>query len=265
MKFIKLKKLPLWLDIIVNILVVVIVLYIIRVYVFLPFNVEGQSMEPSLHNGEFIYVDKLGASLFGYDYGDVVVFYPPSQNGVIKKVEERGLTCALSIVKNFILFNREENPCLIQAFFVKRIIAKPGDLVEVENGHVYVTRKNGERTLIPENFLLDVNKGKTCIPAGSCSHPFDTPSKTSKNFGIVPENHYFLLGDNRINSSDSRSLSWDTPFVNEKNITGIVRAVYLSPVQIEKSNSTLKTYWEVFKSIPYSFMDVRFISDENIL
>ena len=116
----------------------------------------------------------------------------------------------------------------MQASFVKRIIALPGDRVEVKNGGVWVT-KNGETesVKVTEEFLMDSNKRKTSVPASI--RKFQLMSESGKDFGVVPEGKYFVLGDNRMNSSDSRAQSWDIPFITEGDITGIVRAVYLSP------------------------------------
>ncbi len=256
-------QLPLWADMILNILILIAFLAFIRAFIFLPFNVDGPSMEPTLHNKEFIYVDRLMPSFFGYDYGDVIVFYPPAQHGKIKKAKESGVMCALDIVKNYVFFQGKENPCNVRASYVKRIIALPGDAVEVKNGSVWVTKK-GETTAhkVSEDFLLDSNKKKTSVPASI--RKFQLISEHGKDFGIVPEGKYFVLGDNRKNSSDSRAESWDIPFVSHEDITGIVRAVYLSPKPIPPQETYLSTFWESIKSIPSSLSGMRGIGDENI-
>lgn len=259
-------SLPAWADFGLNIIVIILILTAIRSFIFLPFNVDGPSMEPTLHNKEFIYVDKLMPSFFGYEHGDVIVFYPPSQNGKIKEVDETGFICALDIVKNIALFQGKENPCRVSASFVKRIIGLPGDRVEVKNGSVFVTVKGTDTAIkVGEDFLLDENKKRTCAPVSKCLRKFQLVSEGGKDFGIVPEGKVFVLGDNRRNSSDSRAQGWDTPFVDQENITGIVRAVYLSPKQAAPQDSTLATYWEVIKNIPKSLIGMRWIGDENIL
>lgn len=257
-------SLPAWADFGINTLVIIFILTIIRTFIFLPFNVDGPSMEPTLHNKEFIYVDKLMPSLFGYDYGDVVVFYPPTQNGKIKTADETGFICGLDIVKNIVFFQGKEDPCNVQASFVKRIIALPGDRVEVKNGGVWVT-KNGETesVKVTEEFLMDSNKRKTSVPASI--RKFQLMSESGKDFGVVPEGKYFVLGDNRMNSSDSRAQSWDIPFVTEGDITGIVRAVYLSPQPTASQESQWGAYWEAIKNVPSSFSEVRWIGDEGVL
>ncbi len=252
--------------VIVNIIVVIAILTIMRTFVFLPYTVDGVSMQPTLQSGEVIYVDRLIPSIAGYDYGDVIVFIPPNQHGQKKQVKETGLMCLFEKTKNIIFFQGRKNPCEVNATYVKRVIGLPGDKVEVKNGHVFVTKKGEENSLkIREDFLLPRNQNKTCVPAQKCSKLFVLASESGKSFQIVPEGKYFVLGDNRVNSSDSRASSWDTPFVNEEEIIGIVRAVYLSPKPVQDQGSPLSNYWAAIKNIPKSFKDVRFIGDNDIL
>lgn len=92
-------------------------------------------------------------------------------------------------------------------YYVKRIIGLPGETVTIVNGVVYVTDKNGETTQLEDDFVT------ACDPVG--------------NYGpyVVPENSYFVLGDNRNSSEDSRA--WRTTnFVDEKLIIGKVMFRY---------------------------------------
>jgi len=253
------------LDIVVNIVVVIIILTVMRSFVFLPYTVDGVSMQPTLESGEVIYVDRLVPSLLGYDYGDVVVFVPPNQHGQKKKVEETGVMCWFEKAKNIVFLQGKENPCEVDATYVKRIIGRAGDKVEVKNGDVFVTKKGEDVALkVRDDFLLDKNKKKTCVPAQKCSKLFVLVSESGKLFSVVPEGKYFVLGDNRLNSSDSRASSWDTPFVDEDEIVGTVRAVYLSPQPIHEQGSSFGNYWAAIKNIPASFADVRIIGDNDI-
>lgn len=133
------------------------------------FHVDGQSMEPTLHNQEYILVDKAS-----------YLFEPPTRGDVI-------------------VFEYPLNP---QEDYVKRIIAIPGDVISVINQKVIV---NG------------VTLHESYVNPDDPYNPY--PSFTNH---IVGPNEYFVMGDNRGNSSDSRQ--WG--FVPRQNIIGKVDLVY---------------------------------------
>ncbi len=236
-------------------------LFIIRTYIFIPFTVQGPSMEPTLHDREFIYVDKFTPLIQGYKRGDVIVFTPPQE----RMVQTPGIMCLLYKAKNTVLLEGKINPCLVQASFVKRIIGVGGDRVEVQNGNVYITPAGGVKTKVSETFLMEENKNKTCVPARECASIFSLTSEAGKDFGIVPENSYFVLGDNRLNSSDSRAETWGSHFIEKDHISGIVRMVYLTPPAVEPGNNLFFTILRALQAVPYSFSNVRWISAENLI
>jgi signal peptidase I len=129
--------------------------------------VDGYSMEPTLHNGEFVIVNKLAYRLGSPDHGDVIVFrYPrdPTQE------------------------------------YIKRVIGLPGDLVNVNNGEVFV---NGQRI----------------------DEPYVASAPRYQSEWTVPDGNLFVLGDNRNNSSDSHN--WGP--VPLENVIGRALFVYWPP------------------------------------
>ena len=88
--------------------------------------------------------------------------------------------------------------------FIKRIIGLPGDLVQIEDGKVYI---NGSTTSLEEPYLKEEWTRNT--------GPFEF---------VVPEGCYFVMGDNRNDSLDSRY--WDNPFVTEDEIIGKAEFIY---------------------------------------
>ena len=113
-----------------------------------------------------------------------------------------------------------DNPDEEEKYFIKRVIGLPGETVEIKKGEIYVTPKDSKEAVkITEDYLNADNKGKT---------------KTFfSGFSVfeVPENKYFLLGDNRGASTDSRSCfsssisidcknSPDKAFINKDAIRG---------------------------------------------
>ena len=136
-------------------LALTLVIFLLIRFAVQNFRIEGFSMEPNFHDGQFLIVDKVSYMLHPPERGDVIVFIPPNNT------------------------TRD---------FIKRVIGLPGDQVEVISGRVYV---NG--TPLEEPYPL--------APAG-----YSAAAVT------VPAEEYFVLGDNRNNSSDSHS--WGAVSVN---------------------------------------------------
>ena len=156
------------------------------------FRVEGQSMQPSLDNGEYLIVNKLTYSQIDLSIFDWMPFFDSGANPVhhLWATPHRG---------DVIVFRAPTSP---DRDFIKRIIGVPGDVIEVEPGSGTVT-VNGEA--LDEPYIRGTT---TCQTA--CG-PWQ-----------VPERAYFVMGDNRQNSSDSRQ-GW---FVPEENIIGKALITY---------------------------------------
>ncbi|SFJ01041.1 signal peptidase I [Thermoflavimicrobium dichotomicum] len=151
----------------------VIVALLISIFVFQPTEVVGSSMEPTLKPNHRIYISKLPHT-FKYEpeYGDIVI---------IDSRVDRPRTFKDDLRDNFFfhLFSEGEDHII----WVKRVIGKPGDVLEFKNNKVY---RNGQ--------------------------PLDEPyikeemNYTSDEKIVVPEGHIFVMGDNRNNSRDSREI-----------------------------------------------------------
>ncbi|MFO7930972.1 MAG: signal peptidase I [Thermodesulfobacteriota bacterium] len=171
------------------IVIAVLLALFIRAFVVQAFKIPSGSMEPTLQVGDHILVNK-------FIYG---VRLPVTNTTIIPVSEpERG---------DIIVF---EYPVEPDKDFIKRVVAVPGDVVEIRNKEVYV---NGKRA---DNYTVKHN-GDGMIPASE---------NKRDNFGpvTVPEGGYFVLGDNRDNSYDSRF--WG--FVQESAIKGEAFIIYWS-------------------------------------
>ena len=155
---------------VVETLVLTLLIYlVIHNFVAQPFEVQQSSMVPTIVEGEYILIDKLTTRFDGYHYGDIIVFEPPSGSGL----------------------STDGIP------FIKRIIALPGDTVTLENGRVFITRPGESPVRIEEPYIVADVEGD---PAPTlCPRP-DCPQEW-----IVGEDEYFVLGDNRTSSQDSRT------------------------------------------------------------
>ena len=158
------------------------------------FKVEGASMEPSLDNGEYLIVNRLAYAEIDLGIFDWVPFFDAGDNPVhhLWSSPARG---------DIIVFRSPTSPGF-ERDFIKRIIGVPGDVVEIDR-ETGVVRVNEQ--MINEPYI----RGKT-----NCS--------SSCGPWVVPERSYFVMGDNRNNSSDSRQ-GW---FVPEGNIIGKALITY---------------------------------------
>ena len=185
-------------DVLLNIAIIVAIVAGVRTFLVSPFQVEGNSMVDTLVDKEYIIINKLVYFTGSPDRGDVVVFRPPTDH---------------------------------DKYYVKRIIGLPGDEVTIRDGYVYL-RKSGEkevRKLDESGYLNEKNLGHTF------RHPPNSGDQSVVSY-TVPANHYFLLGDNRQGSLDSRSFqtqdSESTPFVTQNDIKGRVWFIALPLTKI---------------------------------
>lgn len=159
-------------DTIIEIVVMLIVFIGLQYFVVSPFVVSGASMETNLHDQEIILVNRLGHSKYFFRgpadvaRGDVVVFRPP--------------------------INTDE-------YYIKRVIGMPGDTVRFDNNTIYVNE-----TKLQEPYTNCArNDSMADMPSANPS-PCTYEDVNGKSF-TVPADHYFVMGDNRQRSSDSRS------------------------------------------------------------
>lgn len=153
-----------------------VVALFISIFVFQPYKVEGHSMDPTLNDQERIFVSKLSHTFSYYpEYGDIVII----DSRVDRKrtfLDDLLDNPLVSLVKG----NKGDH-----TFYVKRVIGKPGDVLEFKDHKVY---RNGTALVEPytKEVMNYVSNKKTVVPAG----------------------HIFVMGDNRNNSTDSREIGF---------------------------------------------------------
>ncbi len=162
-------------DVITDVVVVFLLVQVIRLYIFAPFRVHGPSMCNTFNiyndecyngDGEYILVSKFSViSLFGWRPGEI-------NRGDILVFQAPGLTEG--------------------EYYIKRVIGEPGDKIKIANGFVYLMDAQGDYQKLDEDYLNEDNLGKTYT------------YRTIEQEYEVPDDKYFLLGDNRNKSSDSR-------------------------------------------------------------
>ncbi len=148
----------------------------IQAFLVKPYRIPSESMEPTLVKGQRILVNRIGNRFSDPEIGDVVVFHPPAG-------AEQDNTCGSGPPPEGQVCD-EPTPNRSDTNFVKRVVAGPGDRISIQDGHVIL---NGTRQ--EEDFARPCGGGSDC----------DFPREVT-----VPADHYFMMGDNRGASDDSR-------------------------------------------------------------
>jgi signal peptidase I len=147
----------------------------IQAFLVKPYRIPSESMVPTLQIGQRVLVNRIGNNFGDPAIGDVTVFHPPAG-------AENGKECGAP--------REPDQPCprptkdKADVNFIKRIVAGPGDKITIEDGHVV---RNGKRQAEP--FIRPCGGGEGC--------DLETPI-------TIPKGYYFMMGDNRGASDDSR-------------------------------------------------------------
>ncbi len=172
----------------------------IQAWLIKPYQIPSQSMEPTLDVGQRVLVNRFIYHFEDPSIGDIVVFHPP-------KGADNGTECGAPHSAQEAC--PKPTPEESSQNFIKRIVAGPGDTVSVRNGHPVV---NGvEKT--DEPYI------RPCGIGGACNLPKPI---------TVPPDYYFMMGDNRGASDDSRF--WGP--IPRKWIIGKAFATYWPPDRI---------------------------------
>jgi len=156
----------------------------IQAFLVKPYRIPSPSMVPTLKVGQRVLVNRIGNRFNDPHVGEILVFHPPTpadQGGGGKGPNGQ---CGVD--------NRGGRPCPTEfpkeaeVNFIKRVVAGPGDTIAIRDGHVIL---NGSSQAGKETFI------NPCHPGDECDFPI--PIR-------VPPDHWFMMGDNRGQSDDSR-------------------------------------------------------------
>ena len=211
---------------------------LIRSLIIQPFYIPSSSMEPNLLVGDRIFVSK-------FSYGYSKHSFPFSPNFSNKRFLSKEPTQGDLVVFKTPSDNRTD--------YIKRLIGLPGDEIQFINGELFINKIKIKRKKIDNifqircgNFLLETNTYIETLPNGT-EHLVTYNKKGSlQNTKIykVPNNHYFLMGDNRDCSKDSRYLR-EVGYVKKLNLVGKAKIIFFS--NDTKKSSMLK-FWNIHKS-----------------
>jgi signal peptidase I len=155
----------------------------IQAFIVKPYQIPSESMEPTLDVGQRVLVNRFIYHFSDPSIGDIVVFHPP------RGADDGGMACGVTVRGQQPADVGEPCPKAVadqsDQNFIKRIVAGPGDTLSIRNGHPVVNgvEKKDESYILP------------CAGGGACN--------LSKPITIPPD-HYFMMGDNRGSSDDSR-------------------------------------------------------------
>ena len=199
---------------------------IIRSLFFQPFYIPSSSMEPTLLIGDRIFVSKYS---YGYSKHSFPFSPPLIKDRLLYQKPKLG---------DLVVF---KTPSDNRTDYIKRLIGLPGDTIQFINGEVFLNEKKLSRDKVKNKFNIrcglsndEYNAFKETLPNGvsyTAVYKVNGSYQNSDKF-IVPAQHYFLLGDNRDCSKDSRYLT-GPGYVNYINLVGKAQLIFFS-------NDTLK-------------------------
>ena len=198
----------------------ILVALAIRTFAYEPFNIPSGSMRPTLLVGDYLFVSKYS---YGYSRHSFPLSFMPFSGRIWADVPQRGDVVVFKLPRD----NKTD--------YIKRIIGLPGDTVQVQDGRLFL---NG--TLVPRERIDDftfrnpygsqirVAQFVETLPGGRRHFILEEGDNriydNTREFR-VPEGHYFMMGDNRDNSEDSRS---QVGFVPAENLVGRAEVLFFS-------------------------------------
>ena len=226
-----------WLETVKTVVYALLIALVIRTLLFQPFNIPSSSMENTLLVGDYLFVEKFayGYSRYSLPYGRIF----PSFGRIFASTPHRG---------DVIVFKmpNKDSPDYGEDF-IKRLIGLPGDRIQMLGGQLYINGKAVKKERAPDYVETDefgmenhVPRFKETLPNGKTYYVLDriqNGAADDTRVYTVPAGHYFMMGDNRDNSNDSRA---DVGFVPAENLVGKAEIIFFS------TNGTAH-WWEVWK------------------
>ena len=209
---------------------------IIRSFIAEPFNIPSGSMKPNLLVGDFIFVSKWS---YGYSKHSLPFSLPLIPNKILSKIPDRG---------DVVVFKTPEDN---RTDYIKRVIGLPGDKIKIINGNINLNGKNIARKKMKDFFDNDKNTSLKRIRKYKEFHDtksfdiidiMDNGIADNTQLFEVPDGYFFVMGDNRDNSQDSRFKT--VGFIPFDNLVGKARFIFFS-----LENSRFLEFWKWPKAI----------------
>ena len=229
-------------DNIKTLLYALIIAVIIRSILIQPFYIPSSSMEPTLLVGDRLFVTKYS---YGYSKHSFPFSPPIFNNRIMFSNPKRG---------DVVVF---KTPTDNRTDYIKRLIGLPGDKIQFNDSNLFLNNSEIIKSKISNNDkiycgknTIDVFTFEEKLPNGkifTSVYSQNFPFKNSDIF-IVPEDHYFFLGDNRDCSKDSRFLT-SVGYVHKDNLVGKAQFIFFSS---DKSIGSIFAFWKLHKSVRFN-------------
>ena len=204
-----------------------VVVALLRTFIFQPFTIPSESMEPNLYQGDYIVISKFN---YGFSRYSTPLTLPFSFGRVFDNAPHRGDIVVFKIPTN----NKTD--------LIKRVIGLPGDRIQMRNDQLYINNvavPAQSQGLIAAPDAHYINGGDSAtlqtesLPGGVAHKMQDMVTDgqvDDTGVYVVPEGHYFMMGDNRDNSEDSRfpKSVGGVDYVPAENLEGKANFILLS-------------------------------------
>jgi signal peptidase I len=232
-----------WIDFLKTAFLAVLLAMLIRTFLFEPFNIPSGSMKPTLLVGDYLFVYKpsYGYSKYSFPFG-----VAPFEG----RIATRGHEPQRGDISVFRL------PTDTHIDYIKRVIGLPGDTIQVRKGQLYINRKAvpresvGLKQVEENGRKITVTEYIETLPNGVMHQIWeegdDRPLDDTEEFK-VPAGHYFMMGDNRDNSQDSRVQSL-VGYVPLENLIGKASFLFFST----NGSASLGQIWKWPTAIRYN-------------
>ena len=221
--------------------IALIIAILIRSLLVQPFYIPSSSMEPTLLVGDRIFVTKYN---YGYSKHSFPFSPPILKKRIFNKKPEYG---------DLVVF---KTPSDNRTDYIKRLVGLPGDEIKFNEGDLFINNKKVTREQLSLN--LNIRCGETDINTNVYREVLPNKKKHTSVYNkigsmintdtyLVPDKHYFFLGDNRDCSRDSRFLS-SVGYVKEANLVGKAQIIFFSN---DTKKSSLIKFWNWNESMRF--------------
>jgi signal peptidase I len=226
--------------------VVLLVALPIRLLAWQPFTIPSSSNEPTLLVGDYIF-----ASKYSYGYSKYSFSLPTFIGGEFVPFNFSGRIFAREPKLGEVVIFRKPTDTRID--YIKRVVGLPGDEVQMRDGVLYINAKAVPQVPV-EDYVESTSEGSTnrvkqfeeTLPNGVTYRVLDRePHGQLDNTSLyqVPAGHYFMIGDNRDNSSDSRDPNGGVGYVPFETLVGRAEVIFMSVPQNSESRAGRLLTW----------------------